>query len=396
MKDNKKINRAVIGISIIVVCIIIIICSFGKIFNLDKAIKNNTTTTTTKASSSTNVVDDNKDTKVSKEVIVTDKGIADAVEKLYDSTVIVELANNKGQVTGWGSGFVYKTDDKYGYILTNAHVVDEAEKIKIVFSNESSVDGTVVGYDTYSDVGVVKVPVNSVIATASISNDTSSLRVGDTIFAIGTPISLDYSFTVTRGILSGKNRLVEMTNSSSSIFGISQGESWYMSLYQIDASINSGNSGGPLANANGEVIGITNSKLSTGNSYYSTSASIENIGFAIPIEDALTVASQLISKGKVERPSIGISMTDVEYAARNGIILDSSITEGAVIVNVSSDGAAAKAGIKSGDVIVKIDAKKVKNYKYLKYYLYRYQAGSTINITVNRAGKEVNLKLLLK
>ncbi|MDE6142370.1 MAG: S1C family serine protease, partial [Bacilli bacterium] len=239
-----------------------------------------------------------------KEVTVTDKGIADAVEKLYDATVIVEVGTG-GKLSGWGSGVVYNKDDKYGYILTNHHVVDEANEITVVYSDETTTDAELIGSDEYADIAVLRVPVKSVKAVAEIG-ESENVRVGDTVFAVGTPVSLEYSFTVTRGILSGKNRMVEMTSSKSNatnFFGQKTSESWYMNLLQIDASINSGNSGGPLANSNGEVIGITNSKLSS--SYSQTS--IENMGFAIPIEDALSVAQKLIdNNGKIKRPVLGV------------------------------------------------------------------------------------------
>ncbi len=131
-----------------------------------------------------------------KEVTVTDKGIADAVEKLYDATVIVEVGNGN-KLAGWGSGVVYKKDDKYGYILTNHHVIDEVEDIMIEFSDESTVEAELIGSDEYADIAVLRVPVKSIKAVAEIgkSND---VRVGDTVFAVGTPVSLEYSFTVTR------------------------------------------------------------------------------------------------------------------------------------------------------------------------------------------------------
>lgn len=328
----------------------------------------------------------------SKEVTVTDKGIADAVDKLYNATVIVEVGN-KGKLTGWGSGFVYKVEGDYAYIFTNHHVVDDASEIVIVFSNETEVDGTLVGSDEYADVAVVKVPKDKILAVAEIGSS-NDIKVGDTIFAIGTPVSLEYSFTVTRGILSGKDRMVEIssTQNSNSFFQSSYVDTWYMKLLQIDASINSGNSGGPLANSNGEVIGITNSKLSS--SYSSTS--IENMGFAIPIEDALSVAEKLIEKGKIERPVLGVSMTTIENASKSDIKIDEDIEYGAVVVEVQSGSNASKAGLKSGDIITKIDDNKVKDYMYLKYYLYRYSVGDKVTLTYIRDGKEKTVDVTLK
>lgn len=327
-----------------------------------------------------------------KEVTVTDKGISDAVSKLYDASVIVEVGTSEDKLSGWGSGFVYKIDDKYGYIFTNHHVVDGAKSIKIVLSNETEVTGELVGSDEYADVAVVKIPKDKVIAVAEIGKSEDVL-VGDTIFAIGTPVSLEYSFTVTRGILSGKNRMVEMSSSAKKSYYGQSGDSWYMNLLQIDASINSGNSGGPLANSNGEVIGITNSKLSSSTL---SGASIENMGFAIPIEDALSVAEYLENNGKVTRPVLGVTMTSVEGAEYNGVKISDSITSGAVITDVSSGSTADAAKLKKGDVIIKLDDYKIKDYKYLKYYLYRYRVGDKVKITYIRDGKEKTVEVTLK
>ena len=323
----------------------------------------------------------------SKEVTVTDKGIADAVEKVFDATVVVKVGNNSGQINGWGSGFVYKTDDKYGYIITNHHVVDDAKKLTIMFTDESSCDGELIGSDEYADIAVVKVPKDKVKAVVELGK-TDELRPGDTVFAVGTPVDLSYSFTVTRGILSGKNRLVGMSSGNKYY---ANADSWYMNLLQIDATINSGNSGGPLANSNGQVVGINNSKLSNNGS----GASIENMGFAIPIEVALNVAEQLINTGTVTRPLLGVSMTTIEGAAQNGIELDESIKYGAVVNDVESGSSADKAGLKKGDVIVKFDEFKVDNFMYLKYYLYRHKVGDSIKLTYIRNGKENSVVIKL-
>ena len=333
-------------------------------------------------------------TKTEKEVTVTDEGIADAVSKLYDATVIVEVGSSKNNLTGWGSGVVYDTDDKYAYILTNHHVVENVNYVLIVYTDESEVEGEIVGSDEIQDIAVVKVPVDSIITKAEIGSS-SDLELGDTVFAIGTPVSLSYKFTVTRGILSGKDRMCQMSSSSSnygySYYGNSSSNTWYMSLLQIDATINSGNSGGPLANSNGQVVGITNSKLSS--SY--SSVSIENMGFAIPVEDALNVASQIREKGKVTRPFLGVSASDVSQAYRYGLEVDDNIN-GALITSVEADSTAQDAGLKKGDIITKIGDYEVKNYKYFRYYLYRYSVGDKITITYIRDGKTKTVDITLK
>lgn len=333
------------------------------------------------------------ETVTKEQVTITDEGIAKSVDKVYDSTVIVKDSNGSS-ITGWGSGFVYKTDEKFGYILTNHHVIDNAKKIIIEYSDETTTEAELVGSDEYADVALLKVPVNTVKKTAIIGSS-ENLNVGDTIFAIGTPINLAYSFTVTRGIVSGKDRLVAMSNESSytSYFDrYKNAETWYMSLIQIDASINSGNSGGPLANANGEIVGITNSKLSS--SY--SSSSIENMGFAIPIEYALSIAEKIEKGESLERPTMGVTMTTIDAASNSGIKLSDDITYGALITEVVKGSNADRAGLEAGDVIIAMDDKKITDYKYLKYYLYNYSIGDSATIKYIRNNKEHTTKITFK
>lgn len=387
--DNKK-NNGIQTLVITAIVILVVIAGIGVVLNYVPL----------------NEIFNSKQTvqeKVSKEVTVTDEGIADAVDKLYDATVIVKVSKDGKSISGWGSGFVYKKENNDAYILTNYHVIEGVKDIGVEFSNGNLVDATLVGSDEFSDVAVLKVDASSIIEVAEIGKS-ENLRVGDTVFAIGTPVSLDYSFTVTRGILSGKNRLVEMKGSSSSsngygFFGGSREQkstdSWYMKLLQIDASINSGNSGGPLANCNGEVVGITNSKLSS--SYSQTS--IENIGFAIPIEDALEVASN-IENGKTtstnDKPTLGVSMTDISGAKSNNIDVPSSVKSGAVIVEVMNDSNASRAGLKAGDVITKYEDYEITDFKHLKYYLFKSKKGDKVRITYLREGKERTTEVTLK
>ena len=233
--------------------------------------------------------------KLEKEVTVTDNGIADAVEKLYDAVVVVESYQN-GTMVSSGSGFVYKTEGEKSYILTNNHVISGASEVKVKFTNNRTETVKVVGSDEYSDIGVLSIDKDKIIKVAEIGK-AADTRLGDTAFVIGTPLASEYSWTVARGIISGKDRLVEVNASNSSV------ASWVMNVMQTDAAINSGNSGGPIANANGEVIGITNMKL--------VSSGVEGMGFAIPIEDAVSIAESLIKGGKIERPMLGVGTLDV-------------------------------------------------------------------------------------
>lgn len=304
-------------------------------------------------------------TKTIKDVTVTDTGIADAVEKVYDSVVTVKnYARN--QLYSTGSGFVFKTDDKYGYILTNYHVINGGSEVSVIFTNNKEEKVTVVGYDEYSDIAVLAVDKSLVLATAQIGSS-NDMRVGDTTFAVGTPVdSSVYSWSVTRGILSGKDRLV-------------QSDDYVMSVLQTDTAINSGNSGGPLCNSNGEVIGITNMKLA--------SSQIEGMGFAIPIEDAVKNAETIISGKKINRPYLGVSIYDSNSYFNNN--------SGVYVESVEKNGAADKAGIKSGDKILKVNDVEITNTSYFRYQLYKYNIGDKIKITIVRNGTEKTLTVTL-
>lgn len=305
-------------------------------------------------------------TKTIKDVTVTDTGIADAVEKVYDSVVTVKNYV-RGQLYSTGSGFVFKTDDKYSYILTNYHVINGGSQVSVVFTNNKEENVNVVGYDEYSDVAVLAVEKSSIISIAQIGSS-ENLRIGDTTFAVGTPVdSSVYSWSVTRGILSGKNRIVQVDN-------------YVMSVLQTDTAINSGNSGGPLCNSNGEVIGITNMKLA--------SSQIEGMGFAIPIEDAIKNAESIISGEKISRPYLGVSIYDINnyFSGETGIYVES----------VEQGSAADKAGMKKGDKIIKVEDVEVSNTSYFRYQLYKYNIGDKIKITVVRDGSEKVLTVTLK
>lgn len=311
-------------------------------------------------------------TKLNKDVTITDTGIAEAVEKVYDAVVVVEVYQ-KGNLYATGTGFVFKKDDKKGYILTNNHVISNGDEVYVIFTDNSKEKVEVVGYDDYSDIAVLSVSQDKVKSVAEIGSS-ENLKVGDTTFAVGAPLSAEkYSWTVTRGILSGKNRTVEVTSSNG------YGES-VIEVLQTDAAINSGNSGGPLCNANGEVIGITNMKIA--------SSSVEGMGFAIPIETAVDYALKFINKESISRPYLGVTMYDLNAGFYSNIT-------GVYIESVESNGPADKAGLKRGDIITKIDDVEVESSSYLKYELYKHNVGDKITITYIRDNKESLTKVTL-
>lgn len=322
-------------------------------------------------------------TKLEKDVTVTDTGIADAVEKVYNAVVIVSTYKDDAYIAS-GTGFVYKKDGNKYYILTNHHVIDGGNKVTITFTDGKVVETKVVGSDQYSDIAVLSMESKDELTVASLGKNDNS-RVGDTTFAVGAPLDSAYSWTVTRGILSGKDRLVEVSLNNS------RNNDYIMKVLQTDAAINSGNSGGPLCNSNGEVIGITSLKL--------VSSGVEGMGFAIPIEDATSKAEQIINGENVSYPYIGISMLDVakvytsyQYAE---LIQKSGVSSGVIVASVEKGSPASKGKLETNDIITKIDGKDVKNVAYLRYYLYQYKVGDTIIITVNRDGKTKELSVTL-
>ena len=322
-------------------------------------------------------------TKLEKDVTITENGIADAVDKVYDSVIVVSTYK-QNQLIGTGSGFIYKTNESEAYLITNHHVVDGGNSFKITFTDGDLVDATLVGSDEYSDIAVLKVALKEGYKAVEIGNS-DTMRVGDTTFVVGAPLGDVYSWSVTRGILSGKERLVEVSLSNS------RESDYIMNVLQTDSPVNSGNSGGPISNSNGEVIGVVNAKIS--------STGVEGIGFAIPIEVAMEKAEQIINGNKSSYPYLGVSMLNVEDA-RNYInyrkyITDNNINSGVIVIDIEKDSPASKDGMKSGDIITEINGKEVKNVAYLRYELYKYKIGETIKVKVLRDNeiKELSIKL---
>jgi serine protease Do len=284
-------------------------------------------------------------------------------------------------MTGSGSGFVYKKDSKYGYIMTNYHVIDGATSVKIRLSSGENVEGEVLGGDKYMDIAVIKIDAKDVISVAAIGS-TEKLKLGETVFAIGTPVDEEYFNTVTGGYVSGLNRKMKVSVESTN--------DWVQDVLQIDVAINPGNSGGALFNFNGEVIGVTSMKL--------VNQQIEGMGFAIKIEDAMKHI-ETFEKGKeIERPFLGISYIDVSQKSAlqyYGFKIDSSLEEGVVVAKIESGSDAEKAGLKKGDVITKVNDDNVSSSANLRYLLYKYNVGDTIKVTYNRDGKTLTASIKL-
>lgn len=259
---------------------------------------------------------------------------------------------------GAGSGFII---DKEGYIFTNAHVVKGADKIKVTLKDGRSFDGKVVGSDSTLDVAVVKVDAHNL--PVAILGDSSRVRPGEWVIAIGNPYG--FSNTVTAGIVSAIGRTL--------------GELGKKDLIQTDAAINPGNSGGPLIDLDGKVIGINVAIV----------AQAQGIGFAIPINEAREIKEDLINKGKVIRPWLGIYMRNVDEKIK--AYLDLPLAEGVVITEVIKDGPAEKIGIKQYDLVKEVDGQKIKTSEDLQKLVAGKKPGDRIAFVVYRDGKNLNL-----
>ena len=285
------------------------------------------------------------------------------------------IFGGKSNSSATGSGIIISED---GYIVTNNHVIStessssyytitEATGIEVnIYNDTESYTATVVGTDAYTDLAVLKIEKTGL--TPAVIGNSDKVKVGEFVMAVGNPLGMDYS--VTSGIVSALNREVEV-------------EGTFYETIQTDAAINSGNSGGALVNANGELIGINTVKIS--------GAGVEGIGFAIPISSATNIIDQLIEHKEVKRPYIGISGSAVDP----NITKRYNIPEGIYVEEVQKDSAAEKAGLKQGDIITKIEGKEVSSINELNKIKYTYNIGDTVKLTIYRDGEESELDVTL-
>ena len=280
------------------------------------------------------------------------------------------------QVASEGSGVIYKKNGKDAYLVTNTHVIKGASKVDIRLADGTKVPGEIVGSDTFSDIAVVKISSEKVTTVAEFG-DSSKLNVGETAIAIGSPLGSEYANTVTQGIISSLNRNVSLKSQD--------GQAISTKAIQTDTAINPGNSGGPLINIQGQVIGITSSKIASNGG-----TSVEGLGFAIPSNDAQNIIKQLESDGKVTRPALGIQMVNLANIGANDLRklnIPSSVTSGVVVKSVQSN-MPASGHLEKYDVITKVDDKDISSSTDLQSALYNHSIGDNIKITYYRNGKE--------
>jgi Do/DeqQ family serine protease len=263
---------------------------------------------------------------------------------------------HKMERKGTGSGLIYRSD---GYILTNNHVVGQADDIQVTLNDKRVFKGTVIGRDSFTDLALVKINANK-LPVAQLGSS-KELRPGDWVIAIGNPMGLDH--TVTFGIVSAIGRLLRDLNNN-------------VELIQTDAAINPGNSGGPLLNIHGEVIGLNTA----------IRGDAQNIGFAIPIDTAKDIAAQLITKGSIDRPYIGIYMQELDENLARSLGISPN-TKGVVVGGLAVNSPAEKSGVAQGDIIVKVDGKSINTGKEVQSIVRSHKPGDTMSIVLLRDGQ---------
>ena len=332
-------------------------------------------------------------TTITQTAVKNENSTTKAVDKVKDAVVSIitysansqnslfgygesDTDTNTEQVSSQGSGVIYKKDREYAYIVTNTHVINGAKKVDIRLADGTKVPGEIVGTDTYSDIAVVKISSEKVSAVAEFG-DSSQLTVGETAIAIGSPLGSEYANTVTQGIVSSLNRTVSLKSED--------GQAISTKAIQTDTAINPGNSGGPLINIQGQVIGITSSKIATNGG-----TSVEGLGFAIPSNDAIKIIEQLEKNGKVTRPALGIQMVNLSNLSTTDLQklkLPNNITSGVAVRSIQPN-MPVNGHLEKYDVITKVDGNPIASATELQNALYSHSVGDEMTITYYRNGKE--------
>ena len=287
-----------------------------------------------------------------------------------------------------GSGVIYKKSGNTAYIVTNNHVVNGAKKLSVILSDGTNVTAEVVGTDVWTDLAVLKIKADNVKTTMDFA-DSDKIAVGETAFAIGSPLDVTLSNTVTKGIVSAVNRQIPMDVDGDGT------NDWNQTVIQTDAAINPGNSGGALINNEGKLIGINEAKIAKA----SNNVSAEGIGFGIPSNEVKLITEQLEKSGKVMRPALGVQLVSVNTLDNETVQsqLNFNGKQGVVIRSVESNTPAAKAGLKKYDIITKINGQEIKDVAAVRKYLFeKTKIGDTIKVTYYRNGKEHTVNVVVQ
>lgn len=319
---------------------------------------------------------------------VTTVSLADMVENA--SKAIVGIVNYKNQTSplspasenvqsGSGSGVIFKKEGEFAYIVTNNHVIEGAEKIEVSLENGEKTMAELVGADALTDLAVLKIDEKYADEVLEFG-DSDKLRAGEQVVAIGNPLGLDFSRTVTQGIVSAVKRSINVNTSAGQ---------WDLNVIQTDAAINPGNSGGALLTIDGKVIGINSLKISRNG--------VEGLGFAIPSNDAVPLIDEMMKNGKIERPYMGISMAELEQIPRMYVKdLPEDVKGGVMVTAVDPESAAGKAGVEVEDIIVAINETEIANSNDLRKLLYTdLKVGDTASLKVYRGGELKTIEITL-
>lgn len=298
----------------------------------------------------------------------------------------INSSSEEAEEAGSGSGVIYKTEGDRAYVITNHHVVEGAEEIKINLESGDSVDAELVGTDIWTDLAVLSIP-SDVVETTIEFGESSNLLVGEPAIAIGSPLGEIFSGSVSQGIISGLDRSVPVDLDGDG------STDWEASVLQTDAAINPGNSGGALIDANGRLIGINSMKIGI--------ASVEGIGFAIPVDEVKQVAAQLEENGEVSRPFLGITLQDLLTVASSPVYdqlqLPEDVKGGVIISGVQENSPAAQAGLQALDVITHLDGEKINNMVELRQHLYYAKSsGEEMTIDFYRNGEQQSVTVVLE
>ncbi|MGI2286937.1 S1C family serine protease [Staphylococcus cohnii] len=296
------------------------------------------------------------------------------MQKAQNLDDLLKGKSAKSEEAGVGSGVIYQKNNGSAYIVTNNHVIDGASEIKVQLHNSKQVDAKLIGKDALTDIAVLKIDDTKGTKAIDFANS-SKVKTGDSVFAMGNPLGLEFANSVTSGIISASERTIDTQTSA----GANK-----VNVLQTDAAINPGNSGGALVDLNGNLVGINSMKIAN--------EQVEGIGFAIPSNEVKVTIKELVKNGKIDRPSIGIGLLNLseipdEYKKQ----LNTDKKQGIYVAKVYAD-----SGLKEGDIITKIDDEKVKEDTELRSYLYEHKKpGDNVNLTIERKGKtqSVDVKL---
>ena len=326
-----------------------------------------------------NVIEVNKE-KIISTTLEESSDLKTAINEIYDSVVYIETKIGDDAIAS-GSGFIYKKENDISYILTNYHVIEGGQNYSVTLSNDIELEATYINGDKYYDMAVLKVNSNDITKIAKLG-ESSLVELGDSVFAVGSPLGKDYMGTITKGIISGINRMVSVKIDNST---------YLMEVMQTDAPINSGNSGGPLCNIKGEVIGISSSKIKE--------TGVEGLGFAIPIDIIKAILDDIENGKTIERPYLGIQLVDMSnkklFEYRYNISVSDKAKYGAIIGYVQENEIAYTSGLKVGDVIIEMDGKKIEDVSHFIYELFKHRNGDQIVLKYYRDNiiNEVTLTL---